>query len=95
MHTAKLCAPRVRSVPISAKTFDAIRTLIFSRSPSAISTPAPIAQLEQRESQPLLEARQASWLALASDEPETFRQPLKQAKRKSGASLNPQGGDHA
>ena len=49
MHHARIRVPLVRPVPISDKTLSAIRTLLFSRSPSALETAAAIAVLEERE----------------------------------------------
>ena len=49
MHHARLRVPLVRAVPISDKTLNAIRMLLFSRSPSALETAAAIAVLEERE----------------------------------------------
>jgi hypothetical protein len=49
MQNARIRVPLVRPVPISDRTFTAVRTLIFSKSPSAIETAAAIEVLEERE----------------------------------------------
>jgi hypothetical protein len=70
MHTAHVHVPYVKPVPVSDGTFISIRTLIFSRSPSAIETPSAISQLEQHEAQLRIEAQQVPQLEL---EPSSFR----------------------
>ena len=77
MHTAHVHVPYVKAVSVSDSTFISIRTLIFSRSPSALETPNAISRLEQHEAQLLIEARQVPELEL---EPISFRVP---AKRKN------------
>ena len=74
MHTAHVHVPHAKPVSVSDSTFISIRTLIFSRSPSAIETPNAISQLEQHEAQLLVEARQVPELEL---EPISFRVPAK------------------
>jgi len=75
MHTAHVHVPHVKPVSVSDSTFISIRTLIFSRSPSAIETPNAISRLEQHEAQLLIEARQVPPLDL---EPSSFRVSAKQ-----------------
>ena len=77
LHAAQVQVPYVKPVPVSDGTFISIRTLIFSRSPSAIETPSAISRLEQHEAQLLIEARRVPTLDL---EPETFRVPTRQKK---------------
>jgi hypothetical protein len=45
MHTAHVQVPYVKPVSVSDNTFISIRTLILSRSPSAIETPNAISRL--------------------------------------------------
>jgi len=73
LHAAHVHVPHVRPVPVSDSTFVAIRTLIFSRSPSAIETPRAVAQLEQFEAQMFVDAKQPTE---PDPEPQTFRVPV-------------------
>ena len=77
LHAAHVQVPYVKPVSVSDSTFMSIRTLIFSRSPSAIETPSAISRLEQHEAQLLIEARQVPTLEL---EPSNFRVSV--ARRK-------------
>ena len=77
MHTAHVHVPYVKPVSVSDSTFISIRTLIFSRSPSAIETPNAISQLEQHEAQLLIEAQRVPQL---QPEPISFRVPATRKK---------------
>jgi hypothetical protein len=78
LHAAHVRVPLVRPVPVSDSTFVAIRSLILSRSPSAIQTASAVAQLEQIEAQLFVDAKQ---LPEPYPEPTDFRVP---AKRRNG-----------
>jgi hypothetical protein len=87
MQSARIRVPFVRPVPISDRTFVAIRTLILSKSPSAIETAAAAEVLEVRErklfadAQMLLQPRK-------EPEPQKFRVSgerwAKNPRRKGG-----------
>ena len=81
LHAAHVQVPYVKPVPVSDGTFVSIRTLIFSRSPSAIETPSAVAQLEQFEAQLFVDAKQ---LPEVHPEPTDFRVP---AKRRNGDGI--------
>jgi hypothetical protein len=72
LHSARVQVPRVKQLALCERTFVAIRTLLLSRSPSALETTTAMEQLEQREQLLIAEAG-----ALAEvEEPETFRVPV-------------------
>ena len=73
MHTGRVHVPLVRQISVASDTFARIRTLIFSRSPSAIATAAANAHLQQREEQLLTQAAQASEAPLEAETPKDFR----------------------
>jgi hypothetical protein len=96
LHAAHVHVPYVKPVSVSDSTFISIRTLIFSRSPSAIETPNAVAQLEQYEAQLFIDAKQVPQLkgeptagtakAAAPEEPESWRVAAPKRKSKSGRS---------
>ena len=81
LHAAHVHVPYVKPVPVSDGTFISIRTLIFSRSPSAIETPSAVAQLEQFEAQLFVDAKQVPQL---QPEPNSFRVPAPSRRNGDG-----------
>ncbi len=90
LQSARIQVPLIRPVPISDRTFSAIRNLIFSRSPSAIETAAATAVLEERE-QKLFADAQMLLQPRKEPEPREFRVSgerwAKNPQRKGGKSL--------
>jgi hypothetical protein len=86
LHSVRMYVPRVKSLPVKLETFTQIRTLLFSRSPSAIETESANAQLQEREDQLRIAAHKEPELDLDSTEPENFRIPApsnRKGKRRS------------
>ncbi len=57
MRSGRIRVPLAKPLPVSDTTFTAIRTLLFSRSPSALEAPAAAALLEENEKQLIADAR--------------------------------------
>jgi hypothetical protein len=86
LHSVRVRVPRVKVLPVKPETFAAIRTLLFSRSPSAIETEAANAQLQERETQLRIEAHRGPQLDLEPTDPMDFRIPApsnRKEKRRS------------
>ena len=79
MQSGRVLVPLVRQVAVSDRTFNSIRTLLLTRSPSALETAAAATQLEQREEKLMGEAKKTGDV----EEPETFRVPLGKGRGRS------------
>ena len=73
LHSVRLNVPRVKSLPVKPETFTRIRTLLFSRSPSAIEMESANAQLQERENELQIAAHKQPEPNLDPTEPENFR----------------------
>lgn len=77
LHAARITVPRVKQIAVSTATFAAVRSLILSKSPSALETPQATAHLQQHETQLLSDAQQVPEL---DAEPASFRVPAERKK---------------
>lgn len=75
LRAARVRVPRVKQLAVSDRTFSAIRSLIFSKSSSAIESSLAVAELAERERQLIAEAAQAKVRAPEPTEPKEFRVP--------------------
>ena len=80
MHNARLLVPRVRQIPVKENVFRDIRALLFKCSPSAVDTPAAVAQIKRDEEKLLLDAKPIAELVPEPTDPQDFRVPIKRAK---------------
>jgi hypothetical protein len=73
MHTGRVHVPRVKQISVANDTFARIRSLIFSKSPSAIKTEEANALLEQQEQRLLTQGALSIQPPAEPDTPKEFR----------------------
>jgi hypothetical protein len=83
MHTGRVHVPLVKQISVANDTFARIRTLIFSKSPSATETPEATQRLERREQALLTQAARVIEAPKEPEMPKDFRVPApKRSERR-------------